>query len=128
MLEITLHLRTEQEVDEAAALLKRLFELRTLRPAEPEPTDKITLGDLLRGFKPKPEPAAEPEPEPEPVGAWQEDENDVTLEQIRAVFAALSTSGKREQVIALLAELGAAKLTEVDPSDYPSLLAKAKEL
>ena len=57
-----------------------------------------------------------------------EEEQSYTLEDVRATLGALQKAGKKEQVRAMLQEFGAAKLPEVDPSDYPALMKKAGEL
>ncbi|OFK29448.1 hypothetical protein HMPREF2822_03880 [Corynebacterium sp. HMSC062E11] len=59
-----------------------------------------------------------PEPAPEPV----------SLAQVRGVLAGLSSQGMTEQVRELIVATGAHKLSEVDPTKYGWLLAKAKEL
>lgn len=62
---------------------------------------------------------ATPKPLPAPT---------VTLEQVRAVLVELSQAGLREQVHQLIRDCGAESLSQVDPAQYPVLLAKAKEL
>lgn len=64
-----------------------------------------------------PSPNAEP-PKPKPI----------TLEQVRAVLAEKSRSGHTAEVRALLEAHGAAKLSEIDPKEYPALLAEAVEI
>ena len=51
-----------------------------------------------------------------------------TLEEVRTVLAELSRKGYTTNVRMMLIGLGVNKLSEVDPKDYPELLAKAKEL
>ena len=51
-----------------------------------------------------------------------------TLEEVRTVLAELSRKGYTTNVRMMLIVLGVNKLSEVDPKDYPELLAKAKEL
>ena len=50
------------------------------------------------------------------------------LEDVRAVLAELSRSGRTKDVRAKLDELGAKKLSEVDPARYPALLEWARGL
>ena len=57
--------------------------------------------------------------EPEPV---------LTLEEVRAVLGQKSRAGYTEAVRGLLQQFGAAKLSEVSPSDYAALLKAAEEL
>ena len=47
---------------------------------------------------------------------------------MRTVLAELSRKGYTTNVRMMLIGLGVNKLSEVDPKDYPELLAKAKEL
>ena len=51
-----------------------------------------------------------------------------SLEEVRTVLADISRSGKTTEMKALLSEFGAAKLSDVDPSRYAELLARAKEV
>jgi hypothetical protein len=50
----------------------------------------------------------------------------LALEDVRAVLADISRSGKREAVQQLLAEFGVQKLRELDCSRYPALLQAAE--
>ena len=51
-----------------------------------------------------------------------------TLEQVRASLAEKSRSGYTAQVRELLIKHGAAKLSDIDPAEYPVLMADAGEL
>jgi hypothetical protein len=55
-------------------------------------------------------------------------EKSLTLEAVRAVLADKSRSGLTAQVRALIEKYGAAKLSEVDPKNYKSLIADAEAL
>lgn len=55
-----------------------------------------------------------------------EEPEPLKLEDVRAVLAEISRSGHTKDVRAKLDELGAAKLSEVDPARYPTLLEWAK--
>lgn len=55
-------------------------------------------------------------------------EKPITLETVRAVLAEKSRAGHTTEVRALLEKHGAAKLSEIDPSEYPALLAEAEVL
>lgn len=57
-----------------------------------------------------------------------EEAEPLKLEDVRAVLAELSRSGRTKAVRAKLDELGAKKLSEVDPARYPELLEWAKGL
>ena len=62
--------------------------------------------------------AAKQEPEEKPL----------TLEEVRAVLAEKSRSGHTEEVRELLNKHGADKLSEIDPAEYPVLLAETEVL
>lgn len=66
---------------------------------------------------------ASPTPKAEPTKP-----KPVTLEQVRAVLAEKSRSGHTAEVRELLGRHGAAKLSEIDATEYPSLLAEAAEI
>lgn len=85
---------------------------------EPAPEKK------LKAKVAKEEPADEAPQEAAPV----EKETAISIEQIRAIQAEKSTSGKREAVKALLAEFNVAKLTDMDAKDYPHYLPKLMAL
>lgn len=52
----------------------------------------------------------------------------ITLEQVRAVLAEKSRNGHTADVRALLEAHGAAKLSEIDPKEYPGLLAEGSRI
>lgn len=56
------------------------------------------------------------------------EEKPLTLEEVRAVLAEKSRSGHTEEVRELLNKHGADKLSEIDPEEYPALLAEAEVL
>lgn len=87
----------------------------------------VQSGPERPGQNPEEQPVQEPEkkkaakapvPEAEPL----------TLEQVRAVLAEKSRAGHTAEVKALLLKHGADKLSEVDPAEYPALLADAEVL
>ena len=63
-------------------------------------------------------PAETPAPETKPL----------TLEQVRAALAEKSRAGHTAEVKALLIKHGADKLSDIDPAEYPALLAEAEVL
>ena len=81
-----------------------------------------SLADLFNGnreSRDKEQPIDEtPEPKEEPV----------TLEMVRAVLAERSRAGYTTKVRELLEKHGAVKLSEIDSSEYPALLAEATVL
>ena len=52
----------------------------------------------------------------------------ISLETVRAKLTAISQSGKKTEVAALIAEFGVSQLTKIKPEDYPALMAKAEAL
>ena len=58
----------------------------------------------------------------------EKQEDDVTIEQVRAVMASKSQDGKTQQVKALIQKYGADKLSGVQPEKYADLLRDAKAL
>lgn len=52
----------------------------------------------------------------------------LTLEEVRAVLAEKSRAGHTAEVRALLNKHGADKLSDIDPAEYPALLADAEVL
>lgn len=68
-------------------------------------------------------PAKPSEPMPEPPA-----EPEVTLVQLRGVLTELSQQGFTGQIQQMIRDVGATKLSEVDPTHYPELLARAEEL
>ena len=52
----------------------------------------------------------------------------LTLEQVRAALAEKSRGGYTAQVRELLVKHGAAKLSDIDPAEYPALMADAEGL
>ena len=52
----------------------------------------------------------------------------ITLEEVRAVLAEKSRAGHTAKVRELLEKYGATKLSEIEPSQYTSLLAEAEVL
>ena len=76
---------------------------------------------MTQGEAPEAEPVqkAAPPPPKEPA---------VTLEQVRAALAEKSRAGHTSEVKALLIKHGADKLSDIDPAEYPALLAEAEVL
>ena len=52
----------------------------------------------------------------------------LTLEQVRAALAEKSRGGYTAQVRELLIKHGAAKLSDIDPAEYPALMVDAEGL
>ena len=56
-----------------------------------------------------------------------EEKKELSFEEVRAELSKLSRAGKTAVVRQLLSGVGAAKLSEVDPSKYWLLMAQAQE-
>jgi len=86
--------------------------------------------------KPAATPPAPPEPieqtsqsaAPEPATESPSDNKVVSLEEVRALLGNLSQGGKKAEVMALISEFGATRLTDIPVEKYPSLCAKALAL
>ena len=52
----------------------------------------------------------------------------LTLEEVRGILAGKASNGHREAVQALIFKRGAKKLSDIDPSDYASLIEEASAL
>ena len=87
--------------------------------------DIIALADYLAAYYGGNEPISEPE-EVSALPA-QEEMPAIKLEDVRAVLAEISRSGKTAEMKSLLGKFGASKLSDVNPKDYAALLAAAKE-
>ena len=57
-----------------------------------------------------------------------QEEKTITLEEVRAVLAEKSRDGHTAKIRELLQKYGADKLSEINASDYPALLAEAEVL
>ena len=90
----------------------------------PEPSDQSPEEQPVQ--KPEKKNAAK-ETEP-PAETPAPDAKPLTLEQVRAVLAEKSRAGHTTEVKALLLKHGADKLSEVEPAEYPALLADAEVL
>ena len=55
-------------------------------------------------------------------------ERTLTIEDVRAVLVEKSCAGYIAEVKALIRQRGAGRLSEIDPAEYPALLAEVKSL
>ncbi len=65
---------------------------------------------------------------PEKDNATAPKEKTLTLEEVRAVLADKSRNGYTTEVRALLEKYGATKLSQINPAQYPAVLAEAEVL
>lgn len=77
-----------------------------------------SLANAMQSNEPVPVEKQEEIPKVEPI----------TIEQVRAVLAEKSQSGKQPEVKALITKFGAKKLTDIDPVCYEQLLTEAQVL
>lgn len=112
-------------------LLDVVGDLRSLADSLQAVADAMTQSEPeaeapAAGTEKKPKKAdtkkAEPAPSPAPK------EKPLTLEEVRAVLAEKSRAGHTAEVRALLIKHGADKLSDIDPAEYPALLADAEVL
>jgi hypothetical protein len=101
------------EADELVQAILHLAEsMKTNRPAESVEKPKAK----------KPTPAPTPEVEtPAPAA-------NVTLVQVRARLAELSSEGKKDAIKKLMTDFGVSKLTEVPEEKYTKLMTAAEKL
>ena len=63
---------------------------------------------------------------PQPEATKPDAEPQMTLADIRGCLAQKSMEGHTEKVLALIRKYGAAKLSQVDPTHYPAMMAEAE--
>ena len=68
------------------------------------------------------------EPTPDKPESSVPEKKAITLEEVRAVLAEKSRDGHTAEIRELLQKYGADKLSEINASDYPALLAEAEVL
>jgi hypothetical protein len=99
------------EAPELVAAMNKLAEAMMANQAKPEPKAK------------KPTPAPTPEVVEAPAPAAN-----VTLVQVRARLAELSSEGKKDAIKKLMTDFGVSKLTEVPEEKYSELMTAAEAL
>ena len=101
------------EAPELVAAMNKLAEAMMANQAKPEPKAK-------KPAAPAPAPEVEA-PAPAPAA-------NVTLVQVRARLAELSSEGKKDAIKKLMADFGVSKLTEVPEEKYSELMTAAEAL
>lgn len=101
-----------QAVADAVAENDASAEMTATKESEEKGRSKATAKKTTAKKTPK----AEPEEKP------------LTLEEVRAVLAEKSRAGHTAEVKELLNKHGADKRSEIDPAEYPALLAEAEVL
>lgn len=117
-------------------LLDVVSDLRSLADSMQAVADVMVknepVADTAAEEKVEPEKKAETKPAGKSAGkkkaAAEPEKKPLTLEEVRAVLAEKSRAGHTAEVKALLTKHGADKLSDVDPAEYPALLADAEVL
>lgn len=110
-------------------LLDVVSDLRSLADSLQAVADAVA-----QGGQEQPDQTTEERPAQEPkkkTAAKKEEKAEpkpLTLEQVRAALAEKSRAGHTAEVKALLIKHGADKLSDIDPAEYPALLAEAEVL
>ena len=110
-------------------LLDVVSDLRSLADSLQAVADAVA-----QGGQEQPDQTTEKKPaqEPEKKTAAKKEEKaepkPLTLERVRAALAEKSRAGHTSEVKALLIKHGADKLSDIDPAEYPALLADAEVL
>jgi hypothetical protein len=115
MITITVAPQTQAQIELVTKFLK---DYPVLTPLENFKVEPPKTAPRASSAKASPAPAQEPPTQT----------TSLTLEEVRAKLSALSQAGKKDDIAALIATFGAAKLTEVKPEDYAALLTKAEKL
>lgn len=104
----------ELTIEQASAVLTLLDEMKNCTITPEQAREGI---DLFEPDEEQTKPAAKPEPEPEPEKAPA-----YTIEQVRAAFTKYAKTNGKDAAKALLEKHGAAKVTELKPEDYTSVM------
>lgn len=117
-------------------LLNVVSDLRSLADSLQAMADVMvqneSVADTAAEEKVEPGKKAETKPARKSAGkkkaAAEPEEKPLKLEEVRAVLAEKSRAGHTAAVKALLTKHGGDKLSDVDPAEYPALLADAEVL
>ena len=110
-------------------LLDVVSDLRSLADSLQAVADAVAQGGQeLPVQSPEEKPAQKPEKKNVAKQVEKAEPKPLTLEQVRAALAEKSRAGHTSEVKALLIKHGADKLSDIDPAEYPALLAEAEVL
>lgn len=115
------------ELVEAMQALTAALAQGTVKPAQVEAVVEKLEAQADKPAKAKKETAAQTKEEPE-AETLPTSSPTVTLEEVRGKLAALSQSGKNNEVKQLIASFGAKVLSGISKDRYAELLSKAEEL
>lgn len=134
MITITLTPKTTAQLDAALELLKRIRDDELAQDRKFEAIFSGAATETMAGaaaypaqphvevVEAAPAPTEPPAEAPAPVAPT------VTLVELRAKLAQLSRDGRADSIKALLAEYGAAKLTDLALEHYAAVMARAQEV
>ena len=90
----------------------------------------LTTGESQQQAQPQqqPQPQAQAQQQPQQQKDTEAPVTSITLEEVRAVLAEKSRLGSTDKIRELLLKHGASKLSDISPSEYPSLLKSAEVL
>ena len=110
-------------------LLDVVSDLRSLADSLQAVADAVAQGGQEQPDQTTEErPAQEPEKKTAAKKEEKAEPKPLTLERVRAALAEKSRAGHTSEVKALLIKHGADKLSDIDPPEYPALLAEAEVL
>ena len=110
-------------------LLDVVSDLRSLADSLQAVADAVAQGGQEQPDQTTEEkPAQKPEKKNAAKQGEKAEPKPLTLEQVRAALAEKSRAGHTSEVKALLIKHGADKLSDIDPAEYPALLAEAEVL
>ena len=110
-------------------LLDVVSDLRSLADSLQAVADAVAQGGQEQPDQTTEEkPAQKPEKKNAAKQVEKAEPKPLTLEQVRAALAEKSRAGHTSEVKALLIKHGADKLSDIDPAEYPALLAEAEVL
>ena len=110
-------------------LLDVVSDLRSLADSLQAVADAVAQGGQEQPDQTTEErPAQEPEKKTAAKKEEKAEPKPLTLERVRAALAEKSRAGHTSEVKALLIKHVADKLSDIDPAEYPALLAEAEVL
>lgn len=110
-------------------LLDVVSDLRSLADSLQAVADAVAQGGQEQPDQTTEEkPAQKPEKKNVAKQVEKAEPKPLTLERVRAALAEKSRAGHTSEVKALLIKHGADKLSDIDPAEYPALLAEAEVL
>ena len=126
--DVTLAAQQKQDLANAAANREDDAAREAMQAKRDEAKKSRKAAASAEAPKQSPSAGAQPQETTATTASPSEPARTVSLEEVRAVCAAKSNSGKAADVKALLKEFGAAKLTDVDPAKFADLLTAAEAL